>query len=153
AWEDIARGFLDTHSRLTANTAKTLEACSFLYGLVDLLSEKGLISIEELDARQKVIAQRLEQQLRRNGAGVKLQDPECDKYTFQGEVAIDCESRIPLCRAACCKLPFALSRQDIQEGIVHWDLGHPYLIAHNENGYCEHLERSNCSCTIRENRP
>jgi len=31
-----------THSRLNANTRKTLEATAFLYALVELLSERGL---------------------------------------------------------------------------------------------------------------
>ena len=152
-WSDVARGFLDTHSRVAATTAKTLEASSFLYGLIEILQEKGVLSIEEVDARQKVVARRLEEQLRRNGVGVKLQDPEFEKYSFTGGVEIDCENRLPLCKAACCKLPFALSRQDIEEGIVRWDLGQPYVIAHGPDGYCEHLERSSCFCTIRENRP
>src|SRR5690242_7048011 len=89
-WSEVARGFLDAHSRLTASTAKILEASSFLYGLIELLSEKGLISIEEVDARQKAVAGRLEEQFHRHGSGVKLQDPEFDKYTFSGSVEIDC---------------------------------------------------------------
>ena len=46
----IAQG-LYTHSRLNANTSRTLEAMSFLYALIELLEEKGLITIAELDAR------------------------------------------------------------------------------------------------------
>ena len=152
-WDQVARGFLDTHSRLNASIGKTLEVSSFIFGLVELLTEKGIVSIEELDARQREVARRLEEQLRSQGATVTLQEPEMDKYTFSSNVAIDCPDRIALCRAACCKLPFALSRQDVREGIVRWDLGNPYIIAHNPEGYCEHLDGAACSCTIRENRP
>jgi hypothetical protein len=152
-WSEVAEGFLDIHSRLNSNTRKTLEAASFLYSLIEICSEKGLISIEELDARQAMVAQRLEAQLKRDGVGVKLQDPEYEKYSFTGIAEIDCENRVQFCRAACCKLPFALSKQDVREGIVHWDLAHPYLIDHHPDGYCVHLDRAACACTVREHRP
>jgi Fe-S-cluster containining protein len=46
-----------------------------------------------------------------------------------------------------------LSKQDIYEGILKWDLGSPYLIAQDKDGYCTHFERDTCRCTVRENRP
>jgi len=151
--QEVAEGLLYTHSLLNANTAKTLEAASFLYALVELLSEKGLLTIEELDERKRVVGQRLVEQLRKNGDGVMLQDPEYDKYNFQEEVIVDCASRVHLCRAACCRLPFALSKQDIREGIVYWDFGQPYLVAHNGNGTCGHLEPQTRACTVWAHRP
>ena len=150
---EIAEGLLYTHTRLAANSSKTLEAASFLYALVELLSERELITIEELDDRKRVVAQRLAEQHRQQGLGVMLQDPEYDKYAFQGEVEIDCASRIELCRAACCRLPFALSKQDVREGVIRWELGQPYLIAQDQDGYCGHLDRGTLSCTVRQNRP
>ena len=67
-----------------------------------------------------------------------FQDPEYDKYAFEHAAEIDCASRVHLCKAACCRLPFALSNQDVREGIVRWDLGQPYLIEHASDGYCTH---------------
>jgi Fe-S-cluster containining protein len=148
-----ADGLLYTHARLNANQRKTLEAASFLYALVELLSERGIITIDELDARKEVVSQRLTEQLRSEGSGAMFQDPEYDKYAFEGAPPIDCADRVPICHAACCKLPFALSKQDVRERIVRWELGQPYLIDHGEDGYCSHLERGVCACTIYENRP
>ena len=37
--QEVAEGLLYAHSRLNANTGKTLEAASFLYALVELLSD------------------------------------------------------------------------------------------------------------------
>jgi Fe-S-cluster containining protein len=100
------------------------------------------------------VAKRLVEKFRELGMGAVFQDPEHDKYAFAGkEVKIDCENRIPLCKAACCRLNFALSRQDIDEGIVKWDLGRPYMIAHDADGYCRHLDRKGCRCTVYANRP
>jgi len=151
--QELADGLLYIHSRLSENTTSTLEAASFLYALVELLSEQGLISIDKLDERKTEVAQRLAKKNTEKGVGVLLQEPEYDKYTFQGEAKIDCENRVHLCKAACCRLPFALSKQDIREGIVHWDLSQPYIIAQEKDGYCTHLERNCQSCSIREHRP
>ena len=74
-------------------------------------------------------------------------------YTFESVADIDCHNRVHLCRAACCRLPFALSKQDIREGIVHWDLGQPYLIAHDGNGTCGHLDPTTRACTVWDQRP
>ena len=151
--QEVAEGLLYTHSRLNANTSKTLEAASFTYALVELLEEQGLISIEELDERKRAVGQRLAQQLSEQGLGVMLQEPEYDKYAFADEVEIDCANRIHLCHAACCRLTFGLSKQDVREGIVRWDLGRPYLIAQGDDGYCCHMDRANQRCTVREHRP
>jgi len=148
-----AEGLLYAHSRLNTNTSKTLEAASFLYALVELLSEKGVISVEELDARKKTVGQRLAEEFQAKAMGAMLQDPEYDKYTFKDAVAVDCRKRVELCHGACCRIPFALSKQDIHEGIVRWEMGQPYLIAHGEDGYCEHFDRSRFGCRVYENRP
>lgn len=151
--EQVAEGFLYTHARLSENTANVLEAASFLYGLIEILSEKGLFSISDLDDRKKEVANRLARKNSDKGVGVLLQEPEFDKYSFTDEAEIDCDRRIEACKAACCRLPFALSKQDIREGVLHWDLGQPYIIAQNKNGYCTHLQEGSCQCTVRDKRP
>lgn len=149
----ITEGLLYTHSRLNANQRKTLEAASFLYALVEMLNEKGLLAIAELDARQQSVIKRLREQTRREGNGAVFQDPEYDKYNFPHGAQIDCAERVHLCKASCCRLPFALSKQDVREGIVHWDFGQPYLIEHNVAGYCTHMAQDTCACTIYDQRP
>ncbi len=151
--QEVAEGLFYTHMRVSQNTKRALEASAFLYGLIELLSEKGLVSIEELDRRKKVMGERLSEQLKEKGLGVMLQESGEDKYAFQSEVSIDCDNRLELCRASCCRLRFALSRQDIYEGIIRWELGKPYFIAHDEDGYCTHIDRGTCHCTVRESRP
>jgi Fe-S-cluster containining protein len=142
------------HHQLGANTGKALETASFLYALIELLIQKGLLTEGELNEKKVAVAKRLVDKFRELGMGAVFQDPEHDKYTLaEKEVQIDCENRLPLCKAACCQLNFALSRQDIEEGIVKWDLGRPYMIAHDADGYCRHLDRQACRCTVYANRP
>jgi len=149
----LSDALLFAHTRLNSNTARTLETSSFLYALIELLSEKGLLTIDELDARKDAVADRLKEQYRSRGMGVVTQDPESDKYSFQTTVELDCPSKIPFCRASCCRLPFALSRQDISERVVQWDFSRPYMIAQGDSNYCTHIDRGSSCCTIREQRP
>ncbi len=122
---ELSSGLLYTHTRLNANTSKTLEATSFLYALIELLNEQGLISIEDLDERKKQVAERLVRKFTESGIGLMYQDPEYDKYTFKHEAQVDCQNRLSTCKAICCKFPFALSKQDVGEGIIHWEFGRP----------------------------
>jgi Fe-S-cluster containining protein len=151
--EEVTGGFLYCHSRLNANTSKLLESSSFLYALVELLTDKGLVQIGELDAKKKEVAARLLEKYLDKGMGVAMQEDEQDKYSFTGTVEIDCENRVRLCKAACCRMSFALSRQDVEEGVIKWDLARPYLIAQGEDGYCCHLDRTTKCCKAREHRP
>lgn len=151
--QEIAKGLLYTHVRINDGTSKILEASSFLYALIELLNEKGLISIEELDKRKNQVAERLVRNFVDSGTGLLYQDAEDDKYTFEHEADVDCLSRLETCKAICCKFPFALSKQDVNEGIIRWEFARPYLIAHGNDGYCVHLDRETYLCTVRDHRP
>ncbi len=151
---EVSEGFLDSHARANKNSAKALEIASFCYALIEILEEKGLITFEELDDRQKQVNKRLVTKFGDQGLGViALQEFKQDKYTYPEEVKFDCASRVSICGAACCQLDLALSRQDLEEGIVKWDLGRPYLIARDPDEYCRHLDRSKCQCTVWQHRP
>ncbi|HEX8652915.1 MAG TPA: YkgJ family cysteine cluster protein [Pyrinomonadaceae bacterium] len=151
--EEIAGGLLYCHHRANANTSKALEASAFAYALIELLIEKGLLTEEELNERKREVGERLVEKFRQSGMTVELQESAIDKYEFQEGPQIDCENRVHLCKAACCRLRFPLSEQDLEEGIVKWDLPHPYLIARRKDGYCSHLAEGSCHCTVYENRP
>lgn len=151
--QEFTGGLLYCHDRANANTSKTLETAAFTYASIELLIEKGLLTEAEVNERKNKVVDRLAEKFRDEAMGVFLQKPEIDKYEFHGAAPIDCENRIPLCKAACCRLRVALSRQDLEEGVVKWDLAHPYLIARGGDGYCSHLQRGSCHCGIYEKRP
>src|SRR5262245_49702201 len=113
---EVAGGLRYAHFRADANTRKLLEVASFLYASIDLLNRKGIFDLAELDEHKKQAAANLVEKFSEHGMGVVYQKPEYDKYKFGGAVKIDCESRLHLCHAACCKLRFALSKQDVEEG-------------------------------------
>jgi Fe-S-cluster containining protein len=159
AWKELrgelARGLEYTHVRANSNTGKLLEVASFAYSMIELLAEKGIVSIDEVDKRKSVVAERLGVKFREAGMGVVRSEPELDKYALEDTVEeIDCENRIEVCKAACCRLQFALSRQDVEEGIVEWEFSRPYLIKRAPDGYCTHLDReSGCRCGVYKHRP
>ena len=151
--EEVAQGFLYTHSRANVNSSKLLEVSAFSYALIELLVERGVISIEELDAKKEQVNKRLAEKFAEKGMGVVLTKEEKGADGAPLNAEIDCESRLPLCHAACCKLRFALTARDVEEGRVKWNLGQPYMIRHGDDGYCYHLDRANQRCGIYEDRP
>lgn len=151
--DEVAAGLRYAHFRADANTGKLLEVASFLYAAIDLLREKGLIDVAELDRRKADASANLVEKFTERGMGVVYQKPERDKYAFEGATGIDCGDRIHLCKASCCKLRFALSRQDVEEGVVRWDFSAPYVIARGDDGYCQHLDCATKCCGVYQQRP
>jgi hypothetical protein len=149
----VEEGLAYLHARIGAGAARVLESASFVYALIELLVERGLLSIEEIDARKKQVAPRLLKRFESQDEGVAIQHSAHDKYEARQEVQIDCETRLHQCKAACCKMVFPLSQQDVKEHVVHWQLGRPYVIAKGEDGYCRHLERERLHCTVHAARP
>jgi Fe-S-cluster containining protein len=67
---------------------------------------------------------------------------------------IPCGELIPLCQARCCALSFALSTEDLDEGVIRWDYGQPYLIRQRaSDGYCVHNDPDRRGCTVHAHRP
>src|SRR5262245_10274727 len=67
---------------------------------------------------------------------------------------IPCAELLSLCHARCCMLSFALSTEDLDEGVIRWDYGQPYLIRQRaSDGYCVHNDPDSHACTVHAQRP
>jgi Fe-S-cluster containining protein len=150
--EEILDGFLYSYRQLDTNATKLYEASAHLYSLIELLVAKGIIGIEELDQRKKAVEKRLNDSFKEAGIGVRVQNAKIDKYNLEEESEVDCEKRKHICRAACCAFAYALSLQDIREGI-RWSLGKPFMNARKADGFCVHLNKDTLTCNIYERRP
>jgi len=128
-----------------------LEVTSYFFALIDILSEKGVIDIDEVDKHAKQHHNRLSGQFSDQTKIVTIRGSEQDRT--KEEVRIDCESRIHLCKAACCRMPFALSKEEILEGVIKSDVDMPYKIAQGKDGYCYHLDRNFFQCQCHRQRP
>jgi hypothetical protein len=86
--DEVAAGLRYTHTRASANTGKLLEVASFAYAAIELLAEKGLLQIAELDKRKAVVPERLVKKYTEDGLGAAYQDPEHENYSFEKVVNI-----------------------------------------------------------------
>jgi hypothetical protein len=150
---ELVAGLAHSHDRANANTAEIHRANATVGALAALLVERGVIAQGDLEQRQRAIVQSLRQEYLGRGMGVVLQETETSKYDVEEAPKIDCASRLPLCRGACCRLSFALTAEDVEEGIVRWDLRRPYVVAHGADGRCVHQEAGTCRCSIYAQRP
>lgn len=150
---DMVRGLVYNHNRANANTAEVHETSALLQAVVELLVERGVLDAGILEERQQAVADKLRRKYVERGMAVAMQEFKSSKYEFQGSAEVDCANRVHLCKAACCRLPLALSKEDVQEGVVRWDLGRPYMIAHGKAGYCVHLDQKGLCCSVYDQRP
>ena len=75
-----------------------------------------------------------------------------DKYTMHN-ADVDCAALLPICQARCCSFSFELTTQDLDEGRVMWEATAPYLIRHERDGHCSHLDRQSGGCGVYAERP
>ena len=152
--QEILLAFHEAHRRMDATKTQLFEASAQAFAVAELLVSKGLLAADELEATRRTVENRLDQTYEHDGLNVAIASRAPDKYELgEGSVVIDCETRIPLCKASCCRLRFPLSEQDIHEGTVEWQLDRPYLNRQRPDGYCAHCSAESHGCQIYTSRP
>jgi Fe-S-cluster containining protein len=136
----VEQGNLFAHAEMTKQASRANESDALLNGLVGLLVRHKVVDADELMAIVEAARPATEQ----NVSVAVRTDEDLTEPT------IDCASRLPVCKAACCRLHFALSIDEIESGLMKWELGHPYFNRHNDAGYCHQWEGG---CTIYDERP
>lgn len=104
---------------------------------------------ENLTEEQREYIKEMIQKLMEKGIFVVYGDEDEKEKT----IIFDDGGRKELCRAICCSFTFALTKKDVENGIVKWNPKRPYFIAKDEDGYCPHLDRETLMCKIWEDRP
>ncbi|HEX5061177.1 MAG TPA: YkgJ family cysteine cluster protein [Kofleriaceae bacterium] len=67
---------------------------------------------------------------------------------------IPCAELLHLCQARCCRMGFPLSTADLDEGVIRWDYGQPYMIRQRaSDGFCVHNDPDTHGCTVHAHRP
>jgi Fe-S-cluster containining protein len=148
----VERGGLFTHTALSSNAERLREAETMLYGLIDALVAAGVVTADDVAAKAQAVRDELQRSGDTPSAGVALRvDGEPDAEG--GDVMVNCAERLHVCKAACCRLRFALSASEVEAGVVKWDLGQPYHIRQDRDGGCAHLNRETRGCGVYANRP
>jgi len=147
----LERGYKFSHSVMGESMLRTGELQVLLHGLLDTLLARGITTENELlHAMHKVRAEMAERN-ELNWLRAMVRNDAAD----QKEVVavVDCIARQHICKSVCCKLDFALNVRELEEAEIKWDLGRPYFIRHDSNGYCSHLDCGSGGCSVYEKRP
>lgn len=156
----LRRNSFFTQASFERHGRETRKVEAYVAGLLDVLFEKGLVDPAELG--EKVKAKQAEEAEKASGdkteAPEKMRDwPSIiireDKSDLPPVEPVNCAERMHVCHAVCCQLRFPLSSDEIEAGKVKWDLGHPYVIRHSEEGFCVHNDRGTGHCNVYEDRP
>lgn len=145
----LERGTLFAHTALGENAMRVAQLQAVVHGLADLLIAKGAIDSDELALAMQRVDEELRQRGEQLGPGTLIRVETIEEQPQAATV--DCESRLPICKAVCCRLNFALSVAEIEDGHVRWDLGQPYHIRKQPDGRCVH--QNGKGCTIYDHRP
>lgn len=70
---------------------------------------------------------------------------DIDKYAEPPRDGPPCLELLPICGARCCGFEVTLSSQDLDEGVLRWELGRPYILRRGADGRCVHAGPSGCS--------
>ena len=151
--EEILEGFINTYFNLDDSISRIYQASTNLYTLIELLMEKGIINKSEFEKRKKGIEKQTIESYKKAGIGILLHDHAwTDKYQLTNDAKIDCQSRMHICKAVCCRFTYCLSIQDVHEGI-RWNLSKPFTSMIGDNGYCIYFKEKKMKCSIYEQRP
>jgi Fe-S-cluster containining protein len=165
----VERGSFFTQAVLQRGFSRLEQAETLLTRLVDVLAARGVVEPEELGFAVSSVAAHTGQtpvdsddddelpSAEPGEAGIgwptvalRVDDPDAGAGSG---VAVDCDARMHICEAVCCKLKFPLSCEEVDSGAVKWDIGHPYVIRHESSGYCTHNDTATGCCRIYEDRP
>jgi Fe-S-cluster containining protein len=148
---DVEGGLRFLHVMEMQTKLDLADATARLLALTEELIARGVVSVRSIEQRMDRV-RAAENERTVDQATVQVA-PMVDKYQVTDLPEIDCASLIPLCKGRCCKLSFPLSFQDLDEQVVRFDYGMPYLIRQGPDGYCTHSDAVRRTCGVYEARP
>ena len=159
----MERASMFAQASLDRMAVRMRDAESQVAELVDLLRAKGLLSEDDLPGQEPNGARTGRGGGASDARGTGMESPpplrwpsiafRVDEGEPPAPQPVNCAERMHICQAVCCKLDFALTPDEVDAGRVKWDLGFPYLVRHNADGYCVHNDRRTGCCSVYADRP
>lgn len=149
----LARLGFFSQNGLSSQANRINELESVLYGLINTLMVEGGVNEEKLQKITSMVREDMIKKGEQHTVGIVMNDPANLEKVDESIPMVNCEERIHVCKAVCCKLKFALAPEEIEGGKVKWDLGIPYQIRQKKNGYCSHSDENTRGCGIYNDRP
>jgi Fe-S-cluster containining protein len=153
----VERGSFFTQAVFQRGFSRIEQAETLLSRLVDLLAERGVVEFVDLGLAPTPGGDGSGGDGADSQSGIswpavtlRVDDPD---QGSECESSVDCGARMHICQAVCCRLKFPLSCEEVDSGAVKWDLGHPYIVRHESNGYCTHNDPATGGCLIYGHRP
>lgn len=150
---DDERGRAQELRQLAVENERAQQAIAEIQQQFETLIEIMIAAGTLKPGHQKMI-QRLRQRVARARTTTTVAlASDVDKHAVESD-PIDCASLLHLCHGRCCSFSVVLSRSDVQEGQLEWDIDQPYRLARSTlDGYCNHLSRDGAGCQRYEHRP
>jgi hypothetical protein len=157
----IRRASFFSQASLERHGRETRKIEAYVAAMLDLLFEHGVLKPEELgdkvrakqaEEAEQAAAERAKNDSMKDWPSIVIREDKPDAPEAPEE-PVDCDARMHICHAVCCQLRFPLSSDEIEKGKVKWDLGHPYVIRHSEEGFCVHNDRASGRCGVYDDRP
>ena len=109
----MERGSLFTHSALSRQSARINEIESFLFAIIDVLTQKGITPPDDLKQAVEGVRKEMVEKGELSHPGLALRVDGEDDNEF---IPVNCNERMHICEAVCCKLNFALSAEEVEGG-------------------------------------
>jgi hypothetical protein len=147
------RAMRTSYGMIARESIAGLETAASVEAVIELLVQKRIVEPDELAVARDQAMERI--------AGARAESWDGPSLTMVDEAdegapaaIVDCASRLPHCRAACCAFySVALTETEVRKGEPLWDLGAPYQLPRTPAGYCVYLDQDTYTCTVWNTRP
>jgi Fe-S-cluster containining protein len=155
----VQRGSMFAQAVLQRTSQRVSEAEAILARVIDQLAERGVLDPaalglfaegEEREEAADDLPELPSPTITWPAVAIREDPPEGHGRPL---AQVDCAARMHVCQAVCCRLKFPLSATEVEGGRIKWDIGHPYLIRHESDGYCAHIDRGTHACGAYDQRP
>jgi Fe-S-cluster containining protein len=142
----VERGNVFAHAVLSEHASRAGENEAIIRGLVELLIEREVVQPQDLVAAVDAVRAETKSDIE---IAIRV-----DEEPIVPGPPVDCEARLHVCKAVCCRLRFPLSVEEVESGgPIKWDLGRPYFNRHGDDGYCHQSDGETRGCNVYDDRP